>query len=458
MRSVLIVDDEKILLDATRSFLERFGGMKVQTALSAKEALSILASETFDALVVDYYLPEITGIELLKIIRAKGDTTPVIIFTGVGRENAAIEALNNGADFFLKKGDNPSSEFRELTHMINRAVERRHVGRSLGISEKVLSGTVSFFPEPAFAIDREGKVLAWNRAMADLTGIAEADIIGKGDGAYSLPFFGRKAPMLVDLIFEKDETIRSNRYTIINKELDTIFAWIKVAGSDGTPGLLWMKATALYDAKGAFIAALSMVRDVTDELGGELLRQADYDADAAGTAAGSPAPQGSMFNKLLGKGKSAHREGLRLSFREGKYREAIPLFTQAIEIDPRFAYAWHDRGVALRETGQDEEAARDFEKAAELAPADEEILFSRANLLRKMGILREQKALIDAAVLAFNKVLEINPNNAEAWNGLGICMKELGKNETARQYFDRSNELGRSGKARFKKRNLDIQT
>jgi Flp pilus assembly protein TadD len=201
-----------------------------------------------------------------------------------------------------------------------------------------------------------------------------------------------------------------------------------------------------------------MVRDVTDELGGELLRQADYDADAAGTAAGSPAPQGSMFNKLLGKGKSAHREGLRLSFREGKYREAIPLFTQAIEIDPRFAYAWHDRGVALRETGQDEEAARDFEKAAELAPADEEILFSRANLLRKMGILREQKALIDAAVLAFNKVLEINPNNAEAWNGLGICMKELGKNETARQYFDRSNELGRSGKARFKKRNLDIQT
>ena len=458
MRSVLIVDDEKIVLDATRSFLERFGGMKVQAVISAKEALGVLASETFDALVVDYYLPEITGIELLKIIRAKGDTTPVIIFTGVGRENAAIEALNNGADFFLKKGDNPSSEFRELTHMINRAVERRHVGKSLGISEKVLAGTVSFFPEAAFAIDREGKVLAWNQGMADLTGIGEAEIIGKGDGAYSLPFFGRKTPMLVDLIFEKDETIRSNRYTIINKEQATIFAWIKITGSDGTPGVLWMKATALYDAKGAFIAALSRVRDITDELGPELLRQADYTAKAAGPAAGSPAPQGSMFNKLLGKAKSAHREGLRLSFREGKYREAIPLFTQAIEVDPRFAYAWYDRGVALREIGQDEEAAKDFDKAAELAPADEEILFGRASLLRKRGILREQRSLIDAAVIAFNKVLEMNPNNAEAWNGLGICMKELGKDETARQYFDRSNELGRSGKARFKKRNLDTLT
>ena len=209
MRSVLIVDDEKILLDATRSFLERFGNMNVQTAISAKDALGILATETFDALVVDYYLPEITGIELLKIIRAKGDTTPVIIFTGVGRENAAIEALNNGADFFLKKGDNPSSEFRELAHMINQAVERRHVGKSLGISGKVLSGTVSFFPEPAFAIDREGKVLAWNQGMADLTGISVADITGKGEGAYSVPFFGRKAPMLADLIFEKDDAIRA---------------------------------------------------------------------------------------------------------------------------------------------------------------------------------------------------------------------------------------------------------
>jgi DNA-binding response OmpR family regulator/Flp pilus assembly protein TadD len=455
MRSVLLVDDEKILLDATRSFLERFGNMKVQTAISSKDALGILATETFDALVVDYYLPEITGIELLKIIRAKGDTTPVIIFTGVGRENAAIEALNNGADFFLKKGENPSSEFRELVHMINRAVERRQVGKSLGISEKVLSGTVSFFTEPAFAIDREGKVLAWNQAMADLTGISEADIMGKGEGAYSVPFFGRRSPMLADLIFEKDEAIRGHRYTIISREEHTIFAWIKITRSDGTPGILWMKAAALYDPKGAFIAALSMVRDITDELGVELLRQAEREPELSGQVSSLSVAQGSMFNKLLGRAKSVHREGLRLSYREGKYREAIPLFTQAIEIDPRSAYAWYDRGVALREIGQDEEAATDFDKAAELAPADEEILFARADLLRKRGILREQKTLIDAAIRAFNSVLEKNPNNAEAWNSLGICMKVLGKNETAQQYFERSNELGKTGKARFKKRNLD---
>jgi len=458
MQSVLVVDDEEALLDATRLFLERFGNMKVQTASSSKEALSILSTTTFDALVVDYYLPEITGIQLLKILRAKGDTTPVIIFTGVGRENAAIEALNNGADFYLKKGDNPSSEFRELVHMINRAVERRFLGKSLGISEKILSETIDFFPEAAFAIDREGKVIAWNPAMAEFTGTEPKDIIGKGDGVYSVPVMGYKAPLLSDLIFEKDPAIAQNRFNLISRDEGTLTAWTNVTGSDGEQKVLWMKAMPLYDAKGSFIASITRVRDITGELGDELLRQQAMTAES-GTATPEPvaSSQGSMFNKLFGKAKSAHKEGLVLSYREGKYQEAIPHFTRAIEMDPAFAYAWHDRGVCLREMGRDDEALKDFEKALELLPNDEEILYSRADLLRKIGILKGEKKIVDSAVRALNRTLELNPNHAQAWNSLGICMKVLGKDETARQYFDRSNELIKMGKARYKKRNLDSQ-
>lgn len=455
MQSVLVVDDEKILLDATRSFLERFGNMKVQTAESTKEALGILSTNTFDALVLDYYLPEITGIQLLKILRAKGDTTPVIIFTGVGRENAAIEALNNGADFFLKKGENPSSEFRELVHMINRAVERRFVGRSLGISEKLLSETIDFFPEAAFAIDREGKVLAWNPAMAEFTGVDPKDIIGKGDGAYSAPVLGYKAPLLGDLIFEKDAAIAQNRFHVISRDQDTLMAWIKVAGKDGNERVLWMKATPLHDAKGTFVASVTMVRDITGELGDELLRQQDQvPADASAQEPVATA-QGGMFNKLFGKAKSLHKEGLALSFRGGKYQEAIPYFTRAIEMDPAFAFAWHDLGVCLRELGRDDEALKDFDKALELLPNEEELLFSQADLLRKIGILKGEKKVVESAVRALNKVLEFNPNHALAWNSLAVCMKVLGKDETAQQYFDRSTELIKMGKARYRKRNLD---
>ena len=135
MHTVLIIDDQQDLLDITRLFLERFGEMNVDTAKSAKEALAKMKDKNFDALVVDFDLPDISGIEFLKIVRAKGDTTPVIIFTGVGRENAAIEALNNGADFFLKKGEDPHAQFRNMVHMINQAVERRSMGRAIGTSE-----------------------------------------------------------------------------------------------------------------------------------------------------------------------------------------------------------------------------------------------------------------------------------------------------------------------------------
>jgi len=455
MRSVLVIDDEELLLDATKSFLERYGNMKVQTALSSKEALGILMNTTFDALVVDYYLPDINGIELLKILRTKGDTTPVIMFTGVGHENAAIEALNNGADFFLKKGESPSSEFRELVHMINRAVDGRSVGRSLGFVQKILSDTINFFPYAAYAIDRDRVIIAWNREMAMLTGIHQKDMIGKGNGSYSVPFFGIPAPMLTDLIFEKDEILTKNRYTIIEKEPGTILAWTKCSGPAGKDRVLWMKAMALYDAKGAFVAAIGSVKDITDDLGQELLRQATFPGNEKKNIPLSAPAKGGMFDKFLGKAKSYHKEGLRVYFRKGEYAEAISWFDRAIESDPTMAYAWHDRGMCLRELGNDEEALRNFDTAAELMPAEEELLISRADMLKRIGILRGQKNVIDAAVMAYNKVLEINPNRVDAWNNLGMCMKELGNNELSRRYYDRSNDLLRRGAAKKKERDFN---
>ncbi len=455
MQSVLVIDDEPLMLDSARIFLERFGNMEVRTASSAKEALGILSDSTFDALVVDYSLPEISGIEMLKIIRTKGDTTPVIIFTGVGREHAAIEALNNGADFFLKKGESPSSEFRELVHMINQAAERRLVGRSLGTSQKLLEETIGFFPNAAYAIDREARVIAWNQGMADLTGIAAKDILGKGDCAHAIPFFGRASPMLTELVFEKDEAIARHKYTITSRENSTICAWT-VARADGSnERVLWMKAQALHDARGAFIAAIGTIRDITGELGPELLRQATSGQYGTAVTTDPVQSSGKVLGRLMGKGKSSHREGLRLSYREAKYAEAIPHFDKAIKIDPAHAAAWHDRGVCLRELGQDAESLKSLARAVELAPDNEEFLYSYADMLKRVGVLRDKHTHIEAAVVIFEKILEKNPNQANAWNSLGICMKELGKDITATQYFERASGINRQNKARKNVRNLD---
>jgi DNA-binding response OmpR family regulator len=456
MQSVLIIDDQQDLLDITRIFLERFGNMHVETVTSAKHALMLTRDKSFDAIVVDYDMPEINGIEFLKILRAKGDTTPIIIFTGVGGEHTAMEALNNGADFFLQKGEDPPTQFRNLVHMVNQAVERRSMGCAIGTSQRLLAETIAFFPEPAYAIDREGKVIAWNKAMAEFTGTDSKKILGRGDGEYAIPFFGRKTPMLSDLVFEDEAMIEKNGYTIINREQGTLFAWTKARGKKGEDKVLWMKAAALHDGKGVFIGTLGSVRDITDELGPELLRQSAVSAAHEGVPAPPlPASMRTGLDKLLGRAKSQYKKGLRLYYREGNYADAIQLFDQALEIDPSLAYAWHDRGICLRQLGRDEEALKNFDRAIALAPDDEELAFTRADLLRKIGILQEHHKVLEAAARAYNRVVEINPDHADAWNGLGICMKELGKDELSRQYFERAQDLVRWGKSRKKTRNLD---
>ena len=458
MLSVLLIDDQNPLLEVMHPLLERIGQMKVKTALSAKEALDLLASTTFDAMIVDYDLPEINGIELLKIVRAKGDTTPVIIFTGVGREYAAIEALNYGADFFLKKGDDVQSQLLEIVQMIRHAVDQRNMGRGPGTTQKILSDAFNFFDQAAYVIDREGNVIVWNEGMVDLTGKKPGDVLGKGDWEYSIPFFGHKSPMLSDLIFQDDAAILENNYCIIEKEKGTVTAWTKATPEEGRQTVLWMKSTALYDSKGVFIGVMGKVKDITEEMGSELLSK-PIEAPQNVEPSDTPLyPKAGMFDKILGKAKSKHREGLRLSFREGKYLEAIPYFDQALGIDPSLPDVWHDRGVCFRELGKDAEALRNFTRAVELAPDDEEYVFSRAEMLKTLGILRHQKDLIELAIQDLNRLVEKNPNHAESWNCLGVCSKELGKDALSRQYYEKSRELIKQGKNRKKTRNLDLLT
>jgi hypothetical protein len=261
--------------------------------------------------------------------------------------------------------------------------------------------------------------------------------------------------MLSDLVFDDETTISKNGYTIISKDQDSVTAWTKTNGKEGEARVLWMKASALHDGKGVFISTIGTVRDITDELGAELLRQSTVTAGDVPVSAPPAAIKRTRLDKLLGRAKLNHRHGLHLYYREGNYPDAIRYFDLAIEIDPMLAAAWHDRGVCLREQGKDEDALKSIDKAVELEPDNEEFLFTRAELLKKIGILRGQKNAVAAAVRTYNRVLEINPNNADAWSSLGVCMKEQGKEELARQYFDRAQNLVRWGKAKRKTRNFD---
>lgn len=131
MYRILYVDDEPALLEITKLFLERNGEITVDTRTSAIPALPLLDSGVHDAVISDYQMPGMDGIEFLKKVRASGNKIPFILFTGKGREEVVIQALNEGADFYLQKGGDPASQFAELSNKIRYAINSKRAEETL---------------------------------------------------------------------------------------------------------------------------------------------------------------------------------------------------------------------------------------------------------------------------------------------------------------------------------------
>lgn len=132
---VLYVDDERDLLDLGQMYLEESSDFSVTKADSAKAAFELLKNEKYDAIISDYQMPGMDGIQLLIEVREKLGQIPFILFTGRGREEVVIQAINSGADFYLQKGGEPESQFAELSNKIRYAVSRNQAMDALRKSE-----------------------------------------------------------------------------------------------------------------------------------------------------------------------------------------------------------------------------------------------------------------------------------------------------------------------------------
>ena len=127
-------------------------------------------------------------------------------------------------------------------------------------STSLLSQVVDFLPDPTFAIDRDGHVIIWNRAMERLTLISAKEMMGKSDYEHSVALYGERRPVIVDLVLKSDLEIEKN-YTSILRQGDSIYA-----ESIGLPmkRCLWIKAGPIYDKNGHMIGAIETLRDITD--------------------------------------------------------------------------------------------------------------------------------------------------------------------------------------------------
>ena len=179
MYRILVVDDEPVLLELNRIYLTQSGEMQVETTTSSLQALEMLSKAPYDAIVSDYEMPEMDGITLLKEIRGRGLIIPFIIFSGRGREEIIIEALNSGADFYLQKGGNPSAQFAELRNMILQAVRRRWAEEEMQRARDLYRSVFEHTGSATLIIEGDMTISLINSEAARLSGYSREEVEGK---------------------------------------------------------------------------------------------------------------------------------------------------------------------------------------------------------------------------------------------------------------------------------------
>ncbi len=280
---VLYVDDEPFLLKIGKLFLEESGDFSVITIASASAALDLLNKEKFDAIISDYMMPGMDGIQFLVEVRKCVGKIPFILFTGKGREEIVIQAINSGADFYLQKGVDAGSQFAELAHKIRAAVSQKRADEALlksteelhaayeeliasgkelqqnidklSKSEQALRESEEKFrslaessPDYIMRYDRQCRHMYMNPAALRVSGLSEDKIIGKthhetGFGESQSQFWEEK----ITGVFET------------GKPYQTQFAWNRI---NGRVVLDWM-LTPEFNDDGTVRSVLGISRDIT---------------------------------------------------------------------------------------------------------------------------------------------------------------------------------------------------
>jgi two-component system, cell cycle sensor histidine kinase and response regulator CckA len=133
---------------------------------------------------------------------------------------------------------------------------------ALGARQRLMD-IIDFLPDATFVVDQQKRVIAWNRAIEEMTGVSKEQIIGEGNYAYSVPFYGERRATLVDLITTPNPELEA-KYEDFYKKGSTLYAEGFFPGLfGGKGGYLWGLAKPLLDSKGNQVGAIESLRDIT---------------------------------------------------------------------------------------------------------------------------------------------------------------------------------------------------
>jgi len=245
---VLHVDDELGLLKVAKQCLELQGPFQVDTACSVEEALNKLKEKgRYDAVVSDYQMPGKDGLEFLEELRKSGNSIPFILFTGRGREEVAIRALNLGADRYLGKVGSPDAVYGELAYSVRDAVDKRRI-LAKAAHQATLMENVN---DAVIGSDGNFVIVSWNKAAEEVYGWKAEEAIGKlGSEILKTEFIGTERTEVIQTL---KETGRFRGYMV---------QYRKDGRTVETEGI----AIAVRNANGVITGYVSVNRDVTERL------------------------------------------------------------------------------------------------------------------------------------------------------------------------------------------------
>lgn len=174
------VDDDPVLQEIMKLMLQDLeGSIEIDNASSVDEGLAKLAAKTYDLVVSDYDMPMKNGLDFLQQIRQNKNLTPFILFTGKGREEVAIRALNLGADGYYNKQGTPETVYGELAHGITLVTEKAKANSALEASEKRYHTLMDNAAEAIFIHDIKGKILDVNEQACKNLQYTKEELLSK---------------------------------------------------------------------------------------------------------------------------------------------------------------------------------------------------------------------------------------------------------------------------------------
>lgn len=182
---ILLVDDDSLDRAAARRALKAAGLVaRIHEADSCVSAMDLLRAQTFDCAFMDFQLPDGDGLDMLRDIRAEHIPTPVVMLTGHGDEQIAVELMKAGAaDYLSKSRLTPEAVAQTLRGAIriHKAEQSAHQAKhKLRASERLVREMADSAPALLWMGDMEGNCTFLNQSWLDFTGRAMSEELGKG--------------------------------------------------------------------------------------------------------------------------------------------------------------------------------------------------------------------------------------------------------------------------------------